>query len=107
MPNSAFRELAAAVYLTVLIKPMQQSRKAIFLINLVQDVNILRPLVFMATRDFGLRALLLVSAKFSGRDLFGIWHRELEQICAETGATLQFFSSDWEAQAALIGEGMI
>jgi hypothetical protein len=38
-----------------------RNRTAVFLINLVQDVNIVRPLVFMATRDFGLNALLLVS----------------------------------------------
>src|ERR1700742_4854871 len=86
---------------------MPRDRSAIFLINLVQDVNILRPLVFMATRNFGLGARLLVSSKFSGRDLFGIWQRELEEICAETGAELQFFSSDWEAHGALAGEGII
>ena len=86
---------------------MQCDRAAVFLINLVQDVNILRPLVFMATRDFGLKANLLVSTKFSGRDLFGIWQRELEQICAETGATLTFFTTDWEAHRSLTGEGLI
>jgi glycosyltransferase involved in cell wall biosynthesis len=86
---------------------MQTDRTAVFLINLVQDVNILRPLVFMATRDFEMPALLLVSTKFSGRDLFGIWRRELEQICAETGAELRFFGSDWEAHASLTGEGLI
>jgi glycosyltransferase involved in cell wall biosynthesis len=86
---------------------MLQARKSVFLINLVQDINILRPLIYMAARDFGMSALLLVSTKFSGRDLFGIWHRELEQICAETGATMQFFDSDWEAHAALQGEGIM
>jgi len=86
---------------------MPTKRVAVFLINLVQDVNILRPLIFMATRDFGLSALLLVSTKFTGRDLFGIWQRELEEICSETGASLRFFSSDWEAHQSLRGEGII
>lgn len=86
---------------------MQPGRTAVFLINLVQDVNILRPLVYMATRDFGFDAKLLVSTKFTGRDLFGIWHRELEQICAETGARLHFFDSDWEAHGFLTGQGII
>jgi glycosyltransferase involved in cell wall biosynthesis len=80
---------------------MQSDRTAVFLINLVQDVNILRPLVFMAARDFGFHPMLLVSAKFTGRDLFGIWQHELEQIAAETGAVLNFFSSDWEANNLL------
>ena len=86
---------------------MQRDRTAVFVINLVQDVNILRPLVFMAARDFGLNALLLVSTKFSGRDLFSIWQRELEQISSETGARVHHFSSDWEAHSALSGEGII
>lgn len=86
---------------------MHRERTAVFLINLVQDVNILRPLVYMATRDYQLSALVLVSTKFSGRDLFGIWKSELEQICAQTGARLHFFESDWEAHAALKGEGII
>lgn len=86
---------------------MQRDRTAVFLINLVQDVNILRPLVFMAARDFGFGAMLLVSTKFTGRDLFGIWQRELEQICAETGAALNFFDSDWEAHRWLRGQGIV
>jgi glycosyltransferase involved in cell wall biosynthesis len=86
---------------------MQRERTAVFLINLVQDVNILRPLIYMATRDYRLRGLLLVSTKFSGRDLFGIWKQELDQICAETGARLHFFESDWEAHSALSGEGIV
>lgn len=80
---------------------------AIFLINLVQDVSVLRPLVFMASRDFGMHCLLLVSTKFTGRDLFGIWRNELAQIAEETGARLEYFESDWEARQHLVGQGVI
>jgi glycosyltransferase involved in cell wall biosynthesis len=108
LPDFHLRKLATSVHLDILSNAvMQSTRKAVFLINLVQDVNILRPLVYMATRDFGLDALLLVSTKFTGRDLFGIWQRELEQICAETAANLRFFSSDWEVNGSLTGEGLI
>jgi glycosyltransferase involved in cell wall biosynthesis len=86
---------------------MRLSRTAVFLINLVQDVNILRPLVFMATRDFGFEALLLVSTKFEGRDLFGIWQRELSELAKQTGARLAYFNSDWEAHGYLTGGGII
>ena len=86
---------------------MLNDRTAIFLINLVQDVNVLRPLVFMATRDFGFRALLLVSTQFSGRDLFGTWQTELEEICWQTGAELEIFGDDWEAHRHLRGKGLI
>jgi glycosyltransferase involved in cell wall biosynthesis len=86
---------------------MLTANTAIFLVNLVQDVNILRPLVFMAARDFGFQPRLLVSSKFSGRDLFGIWQAELEELAAETGAELRFFSNDWEAHQHLGGRGLI
>ena len=82
-------------------------RTSVFLVNLVQDVNILRPLIYMASRDFGLDVLILVSNKFSGRDLFGIWQNELAQITAETGARVEYFASDWEARQHLDGEGLI
>jgi glycosyltransferase involved in cell wall biosynthesis len=86
---------------------MPAERASVFLINLVQDVNILRPLIFMAARDFAMNPLLLVSRRFCGRDLFGIWQRELREICADTGARLEFFDDDWEAHRQLTGQGVI
>jgi len=80
---------------------------AAFLINLVQDVNILRPLVIMASRDFRMDCLLLVSTKFTGRDLFGIWRSELDELRAETGARIEYFADDWEAHRLLNGHGVI
>ncbi|MBA3729435.1 MAG: hypothetical protein H0W92_01310, partial [Sphingomonas sp.] len=85
-----------------MIKP-----KAIFLLNLVQDVNILRPLMFMASRDFGFEPLLLVSSKFIGRDLYGIWQSEIAQICAELGAEAVIYNDSFEAHAHLTGTGII
>jgi hypothetical protein len=86
---------------------MPDAPTAVFLINLVQDVNVLRPLVYMAARDFGMDSLLLVSAKLAGRDLFGIWRSELELICRDTGARLEVFGDDWEAQRHLTSHGVI
>lgn len=83
------------------------SASAIFLVNLVQDVSVLRPLVYMASRDFGMNCLLLISTKFTGRDLFGIWRNELAQIAEETGAHLEYFENDWEARQHLVGQGVI
>jgi hypothetical protein len=85
-----------------MIKP-----KAIFLLNLVQDVNILRPLMFMADRDFGFDVSLLVSSKFIGRDLFGIWQAEIEQICAELDAQSAIYHDSLEAHQHLVGSGII
>ena len=80
---------------------------AVFLINLVQDVNILRPLVVMASRDFKMDCLLLVSEKFSGRDLFGIWRNELEALRSDADARLEYFRDDWEAHQQLTSHGVI
>jgi glycosyltransferase involved in cell wall biosynthesis len=80
---------------------------AIFLINLVQDVNILRPLIFMAARDFRMNTLLLVSTKLNGRDLFGIWRNEIEQIASANDSRLEFFADEWEVHQHLVGQGVI
>jgi hypothetical protein len=77
------------------------------LIHLVQDVTILRPLVFMAARDFGFDSLFLVSTKFTARDALGIWRQELEEISAECGARVEYFDDDWEAHKHLTGEGLL
>ena len=79
------------------------STSAVFLLNLVQDVTILRPLIFMAARDFGMETLLLVSAKFLNRDLFGIWQTEIDQICAESGAASLVYQDEFSAYQALNG----
>lgn len=86
---------------------MHQVPSAVFLVHLVQDIANLRPLVFMAARDFRFNTLLLVSTKFSARDSLGIWRGELQQICVESGARIQFFETDWEAHGHLTGHGLL
>ncbi len=86
---------------------MLSTPSAVFVIDLIQDVNILRPLVFMATRDFGFDSMFLVSAKFAARDVLGIWRGELEQICSQTGARVEVFESDLDAQRHLDGHGLL
>jgi glycosyltransferase involved in cell wall biosynthesis len=82
---------------------MIERRTAVFLVNLIQDLSILRPLMVMAHRDFGFEVLLLVSTKFRSRDLFGIWEAELELLCRETQARLVIFRSDLDAWRELEG----
>jgi glycosyltransferase involved in cell wall biosynthesis len=86
---------------------MFEQRTAVFLVNLVQDVNILRPLMSMAARDFDFRLLILVSAKFANRDLFGIWREEIETLRKENGARVEVFEHDWDAFRHLKGGGII
>lgn len=81
--------------------------EAVFIVNLIQDVNILRPLAVMAHRDFGWRVRLLVAGKFAGRDISGVWQAELAQLAAATGARIRVFENEFEALAALTGHGMV
>ncbi|HAU1410977.1 TPA: glycosyltransferase [Legionella pneumophila] len=77
---------------------------AIFLVNLLQDVNIIRPLVFMTSLDLGLETLFLVSNKFLKRDISGLWQKELDEISKATGAIIHYFDSEKEALLFLQGK---
>ena len=39
-----------------------------FIVNLLQDVNILRPLIYIAADNIGLRPIIFVTKSFSKRD---------------------------------------
>jgi hypothetical protein len=78
-------------------------RCAAFLLNLLQDVNIARPLVLMARRELALPVRLLVSDKFIERDTQGLWQTEIEDLRAETGASVHVYDSDYGALQALAG----
>jgi hypothetical protein len=80
---------------------------AVFLINLLQDVHILRPLVVMAARDLGLVVEVLVTQRFSVRDQLGIWQRELAELGAATSAPIVGFHDPREAAQLLAGKGGI
>ncbi len=81
--------------------------QAVFLINLVQDVNILRPLIVMARRDFELDVHIMVSGAFDGRDIAGIWRRELDELARDFGVRINTFKSELEAAALLDGHGLL
>lgn len=80
------------------------SGHAFFLFNLLQDVNVARPLVYMAARDFGAPVTLLVSQDFMHRDKLGIWRDEIEEMKAATEARLVVFEQDREAAFAMQGK---
>lgn len=81
--------------------------RAIFIINLLQDVHVLRPLVFMAARDFGFDTRVLVSDRFRARDTSGAWLNEIDIFCGESGATYDCFADDWDAHRLLTGRGLL
>ena len=82
-------------------------KRIIFAINLVQDVNIVRGLAYLAARETDAQIGFLVSQAFLKRDRQKIWQREVAAMAAATGATMHLFGSVNEAYAVLEGGGGI
>jgi hypothetical protein len=82
-------------------------KRIIFAINLVQDVNIVRGLAYLAARETDAQIGFLVSQAFLKRDRQKIWQREVALMAAATGATMHLFGSVNEAYAVLEGGGGI
>ncbi len=76
-------------------------KSAIFIINLLQDVNVLRPLVFLASKDLGFNTEFLVTAKFVERDKSGLWLREIYQIAQQTQSLVYRFEKSYQAVQVL------
>lgn len=79
-------------------------RHVVFLVNLLQDVNIVRPLVHLAARELGASILFLMSDKFVERDTQGIWQAEIQELAAEVGGAVQVYESEFDAFRALAGK---
>lgn len=52
--------------------------------NLIQDVNILRPLIYLAANDLKLPTEILITSKLIQRDSDKLWQKELLQIAYQT-----------------------
>lgn len=82
--------------------------QVVFLFNLVQDVNILRPLALLAHRETSHGILFLVSDGFWKRDKSRIWAEELRSLQQEIGAREETYASPLEAFNTLRdGSGII
>lgn len=78
---------------------------AIFVVNLLQDVNILRPLIFLAAKEQKFKTQILVTASFCRRDTNGEWFEELNEIAANTMSQIIVFESTQEAYSLLQHKG--
>ena len=83
-----------------------RSPEAAFVVNLLQDVNILRPLVFIA-RSLGLSPRLLLTNGFDGRDKTGNWRAEIEEMSRACHASVQRFSHPVQALESLRSGGVV
>ena len=64
-----------------------------FIINLLQDVNILRPLIYIAADNLGIKPLIIITKSFQDRDRSKEWMSELDSIAGDTQAILYKVSS--------------
>ena len=63
------------------IDRQRMSRAIVFLVDQVQDVNIIRPLLAMARLETAAEVMVLASAMFATRDATGLWQMELREAC--------------------------
>jgi hypothetical protein len=82
-------------------------KTVIFLLNLLQDVNIVRGLVYLTARETAADIKLLVSQGFIKRDRQNSWQGEIASIAADVGARMYLYASAAEAMAAIEGGGGI
>lgn len=81
--------------------------ECVFIVNMLQDVNVLRPLIYLAASDFDYDLLFLVSDRFVKRDQTKSWMAELAQMQFEIGARLHTYSNPLAATQALTRAGGI
>jgi hypothetical protein len=85
-----------------------QGKTVFFLFNLLQDVNILRGVVYLAARETIAPIVFLISQGFLKRDQQKIWQRELATVAADAKAKMYLYGSPEEARAVLEdGSGLI
>ena len=73
----------------------------VFLVNLLQDVNIVRPLIYLARWELGVPVELFISEKFFERDKSGVWEAELAEIAGSAGCGTFVYDSAWVARREL------
>jgi hypothetical protein len=80
-----------------------ERKRVVFLLNLLQDLNMVRGLVYLTARETDADILLLVSQGFLKRDRLNSWQNEVARLATDTGARIFLYGSPAEAVAALEG----
>lgn len=75
---------------------MSESLATIFVFSLLQDVTVLRPLIYLAHDDFGVQPFLVICPGFRQRDREGVWQLELNEVREQTGAEVIHMRKAWE-----------
>jgi glycosyltransferase involved in cell wall biosynthesis len=60
----------------------------VFIVNLLQDINVIRPLVYLAAREFDTKIAFLVTTNFLELDSQKTWQRELGRVSIDVGGEI-------------------
>lgn len=82
---------------------LAEGKWVFFIINLLQDVNIVRGLVFLTKRETSARIGFLVTPAFMKRDRQNVWQRELAAIAEVISAEVYLYGSPAAALEILDG----
>ena len=80
-------------------------RSIVFIVDLVQDVNTLRPVMALARRETAHDLIVIASSTFDTLDSTAVWGRELREICGMLAIPIYRFTSEFEAVQLLQGRG--
>lgn len=72
-------------------------RSVVFLINLIQDVNIIRPLAYLAAAELDVSIAFMISSQFRLRDKTNVWIGEVEDIAQDVDAEIVDFENEFAA----------
>ncbi len=82
---------------------MTPRASVVFVVQLLQDMNILRGLAYLAARETDAEIVFLCSDGFVKRDTRGVWQAELADLSAELAAPVHVFGQAAEGLAVLQG----
>ena len=82
-------------------------RKVYFLLNLLQDVNILRPLIILSSKIEKSNPTIILSKAFIARDTTKIWQNEVSEIVLNTRSLVLQVEDEFDALSLFEGNGGI
>ena len=83
--------------MTITLNALGAGPQAVFLFDLIQDINVLRPIIRILAAETRLNLLFLVSDKLPRRDRTGVWMAEIAELASLTNARTARFENPFSA----------
>ncbi|MCW2411750.1 MULTISPECIES: glycosyltransferase [unclassified Sphingobium] len=89
--------------MTAPVSSADHGPQAVFLFDLIQDINVLRPIIRILAAETNLDLLFLVSDKLGRRDRTGVWTAEIDELASFVGARIKQFEDPLTAHLSTQG----